>query len=139
MKKRILCFGDSNTYGLIPGTKKQYNEKDCYTGILNQLLGDNYEVFADGLCGRTTIFDKDDIPGRTSIRAIKESVNHYTPDILIIMLGTNDCKTQFETDAKEIANGLLLITKQALETNPNLTICIVSPIRSDNFRNSPVG
>ena len=23
--KEILCFGDSNTYGLIPGTKKRYD------------------------------------------------------------------------------------------------------------------
>lgn len=22
--KQILCFGDSNTYGLIPGTKERY-------------------------------------------------------------------------------------------------------------------
>ena len=25
--REILCFGDSNTYGLIPGTKERYKRK----------------------------------------------------------------------------------------------------------------
>lgn len=29
--KRILCFGDSNTWGLIPGTSKRFG--DNFTGV----------------------------------------------------------------------------------------------------------
>ena len=30
--KEILCFGDSNTYGLIPGTKNRYGRDTRWTG-----------------------------------------------------------------------------------------------------------
>ena len=36
--REILCFGDSNTYGLIPGTKERYKENIRWTGILQQKL-----------------------------------------------------------------------------------------------------
>ena len=38
MTREILCFGDSNTYGLIPGTKERYKENIRWTGILQQKL-----------------------------------------------------------------------------------------------------
>ena len=34
--KEILCFGDSNTYGLIPGTNRRYNRETRWTGILSE-------------------------------------------------------------------------------------------------------
>lgn len=36
--KEILCFGDSNTYGLIPGTKERYGRDTRWTGLLEQHL-----------------------------------------------------------------------------------------------------
>ena len=56
--REILCFGDSNTYGLIPGTKERYKENIRWTGILQQKLKEqDCRIVEEGLCGRTTVFE----------------------------------------------------------------------------------
>ena len=56
--KQILCFGDSNTWGLIPGEHKRYAWGERWTSILQQKLESaDVRVIEDGLCGRTTVFD----------------------------------------------------------------------------------
>ena len=66
--KRILAFGDSNTWGLIPGTKpfERYSEDIRWTGILQKKLPDA-KIIEEGLCGRTTIFEDRFRPGRKGI------------------------------------------------------------------------
>ena len=54
MTREILCVGDSNTYGLIPGTKERYKENIRWTGILQQKLKEkDCRIVEEGLCGRT--------------------------------------------------------------------------------------
>lgn len=54
--KRILCFGDSNTWGLIPGTDKRFADGVRWTSIIrNDLEQSGYEIIEEGLCGRTTV------------------------------------------------------------------------------------
>lgn len=36
--RQILCFGDSNTYGLIPGTKDRYDWDTRWSGQIGQRL-----------------------------------------------------------------------------------------------------
>ena len=36
--KQILCFGDSNTYGLIPGTKDRYDWDTRWSGRIGQRM-----------------------------------------------------------------------------------------------------
>ena len=56
--KEILCFGDSNTYGLIPGTTSRFDRDTRWTGILeSELFSKGYKIVEEGLCGRTTIFE----------------------------------------------------------------------------------
>ena len=59
--KQILCFGDSNTWGLIPKTNKRYEWGVRWTSLLNESLNDKkegvYRVIEEGLCGRTTVFE----------------------------------------------------------------------------------
>ena len=40
--KRILCFGDSNTYGYKPDRSGQFNENIRWTGLLSKSLGDDF-------------------------------------------------------------------------------------------------
>ncbi|MBE5917190.1 MAG: arylesterase, partial [Pseudobutyrivibrio ruminis] len=43
--KNILCFGDSNTYGLRPDNGDRYSSDVRWTGILSKKLGySNYRV-----------------------------------------------------------------------------------------------
>lgn len=52
MGKRILCIGDSNTWGYIPGSGERYEKNVRWTGKLAQTLGENYEVIEEGMNGR---------------------------------------------------------------------------------------
>ena len=56
--KQILCFGDSNTWGLDGETGKRFPWEERWTGILQEKLADrDIRIVEEGLCGRTTIFE----------------------------------------------------------------------------------
>lgn len=55
MKKRILCFGDSNTWGFTPITGERYPEGVRWTSLLGEYTG--AQIIEEGLNGRTSIFD----------------------------------------------------------------------------------
>ena len=62
MKKiRILCYGDSNTWGaIVPGRIHRFDRlDDRYTKLLERLLGRGFEVIEEGFIARTV--DTDDI------------------------------------------------------------------------------
>jgi lysophospholipase L1-like esterase len=106
--KQILCFGDSNTYGLIPGTEGRYGWGVRWTSILNERLGtSSYRVIEEGLCGRTTVFDdplRDHRNGAKLLPAVLETNKGI--DAVVLMLGTNDCKTVYKTNAEIIGKGI---------------------------------
>lgn len=113
-KIRILCYGDSNTFGYIPGRGGRYNRHTRWPGRLQELLGSEYQVIEEGLCGRTTAFEDVTEPGRNGLDWVREAVERSLPlDVLVIMLGSNDCKAQFGASAAEIAGGLEQVAAQA--------------------------
>ena len=47
-KIKILCYGDYNTWGYIPGTDHQRFSKDeRWPGALQRMLGDKYEIIEE--------------------------------------------------------------------------------------------
>ena len=53
---RILCYGDSNTWGYISGSNHlRYENNERWTRLLAQKLGDNFEIIEEGLNSRTLI------------------------------------------------------------------------------------
>ncbi|WP_310604225.1 SGNH/GDSL hydrolase family protein [Anaerosporobacter sp.] len=129
--KRILCFGDSNTYGYRPDGLGRYDETIRWTGRVQEILGrDEYTVIEEGLCGRTTVFEDEIRPNRKGIDAIRMIIETHNPiDIVIIMLGTNDCKTRYGASAGTIARGTEQIIEQVRQFAGNQTrIVILSPI-----------
>lgn len=51
MSKRILCFGDSNTWGYDGQTGLRFAEDVRWTGVLQSLLGPEYTVLEEGQNG----------------------------------------------------------------------------------------
>lgn len=49
--KRVLCYGDSNTWGRVPSGmgEERYPVDTRWPGILQNLLGENYEIIEEGL------------------------------------------------------------------------------------------
>lgn len=110
--KRILCFGDSNTWGASPETDDRYELNERWTGILQELIGLDYEVIEEGYGGRTTdLNDSDDI-NRNGSKYFPTCISSHLPlDYIVIALGSNDLKTNFKRTSKEIALGLENLVK----------------------------
>ena len=96
MGKRILCIGDSNTWGYIPGSGERYEKNVRWTGKLAQMLGENYEVIEEGMNGRTTAFTDKIEPGTAALDYLYPClISQFPLDYIIVMLGTNDTKTRY--------------------------------------------
>ena len=104
--KRILCYGDSNTWGADPLTGERLDEQTRWTRILGHELGSDYEVIEEGQCGRTTVWD-DPIEGqKNGASYLLPCLESQSPlDLVIILLGTNDLKKRFSLTAYDIAQG----------------------------------
>ena len=127
--KQILAFGDSNTWGLIPGTGERYPEHIRWTGILRKAVAPyGYRVLEDGVCGRTTVFRD---PSRSGLRGLDAIDRHTKADGLsavILMLGTNDCKTAFHASPEEIGRGLEQCLTRFEALVPSGKILVISPL-----------
>ena len=107
MGKRILCIGDSNTWGYIPGSGERYEKNVRWTGKLAQTLGENYEVIEEGMNGRTTAFTDKIEPGTAALDYLYPClISQFPLDYIIVMLGTNDTKTRYGVNTVEIGYGL---------------------------------
>lgn len=102
--KRIVCFGDSNTWGFDPVTEGRFPANQRWTGVLAATLGDGYDVIEEGLNGRTTNVDDPYQPHRNGLTYLPPCLESHAPfDLVTIMLGTNDLKTRFNRSASDIA------------------------------------
>jgi len=106
--KRILCYGDSNTWGYISGSDHQrYNENERWTKLLQKMLGNDYEIIEEGLNSRT-LFSDDNRPGkegRNGFTYLKPCLDtHDKLDFIILMLGTNELKNTFNNTAQDIVD-----------------------------------
>ncbi len=119
-KIKLACVGDSITQGA--GTKG-----NPYPKQLQALLGDKWEVGNFGVSGRT-LMDKGDYP--YSKEKKYQDALAMKPDVVIIMLGTNDTKPQnwkFKEDY--LADYKKLVTSfQSLESKPRVFICRPVPV-----------
>lgn len=107
----ILCYGDSNTWGCPPQTRRglggRFAPGQRWPGVMAQRLGGTHEVLAEGLNGRTTCMD-DPVEGRHKNGAafLQVALETHAPlDLVIIMLGTNDLKARFAMQPGDIAEG----------------------------------
>ena len=128
--KSILCFGDSNTFGYRPDNGKRFSSNIRWTGLLKQLfINDEVEIIEEGLVGRTSVFEDSFRPGRKGIDYLVPLLESHSPiDLLIIMLGTNDCKTIYNASAELIGLGIEKLINRAKSFNPSLEILLISPI-----------
>lgn len=132
--KNILCFGDSNTWGYNPKTKGRYPWGIRWTSKLqNRLDTRDFNIIEQGLCGRTTIYEDISRPDRKGIDSLRKAFEQINKiDLVIIMLGTNDCKKYYRNSAQEIAKGIAECLDVILEYVAPENILLVSPITLGN-------
>ena len=126
----VLCFGDSNTWGYNPKDGSRFPWGVRWTSILQEQLKDQgIRVIEEGLCGRTTIFDDPLRQGRKGTELFPTLLEtHGQPEQIVLMLGTNDCKTVFSASADVIGKGVVRLLEQAKRFSPDSKILLISPI-----------
>lgn len=103
---KILCYGDSNTWGYISGSDHQrYGENERWTKILAKKLGYNFEIIEEGLNSRTLISndERQGKEGKNGSQYLIPCLDTHDPiDLVIIMLGTNELKKVYNKSMEEI-------------------------------------
>ena len=114
MKKRILCYGDSNTWGYIP-TGGRYDEETRWPMRMARLLGEDYAVVEEGFNGRTCVLDDPTEGGFKSGVAYLPPIlmSHNPLDAVLVMLGTNDTKRRFGLTPMTISQGMMQLVRTA--------------------------
>ncbi len=120
---KVACVGDSITWG----ARIKERETNCYPAQLQKLLGKPYEVRNFGVSG-STLLTKGNKP---YIRQnFYKQALACKPDIVIIKLGTNDCKginwKRSEAFVEDYKN--LVESFKNLESKPSIWLCL--PVHS---------
>lgn len=114
--KTILCYGDSNTWGNIAGSRnkelmlaKRYGHDVRWTGVLQKILGAQFHIVEAGLNGRNTSFNETRFnrPSRNGLATLPLILEtHYPLDLVILMLGTNDTLIDFNASPEQTVKAL---------------------------------
>jgi len=139
--KRILCYGDSNTWGWVPGSmgKQRFDTSIRWPSLLQKKLKKEYEVIEEGLGARTTSFDdpRPEFPERNGLTLLPIILETHLPlDYVILMLGTTDTKPLINKTPEEIGEGirnLIKVIKQYrtldnAPSSPPKILLVVPPI-----------
>lgn len=137
LAKTVLCYGDSNTWGQNDDKNfaGRYPANVRWTGQLQNTLGDAFYIVEEGLGGRTTDLEHYDPakPSRSGFTYFVPClISHGPLDWVIIMLGTNDLKVQYNRSAAEIADALGEYIRRVKSELPDTRILLVSPIHIDD-------
>ena len=128
--KKIACVGDSITWGftiLNPG-------KHGYPAVLQHLLGDGFEVRNFGYNDAAARFDSE--TPYVSKKVYKESLA-WEPDIVILMLGTNDTKP-WNWNPEAFRRDYARIIDSYLELPSHPRVVAVAPIRIFRVLRMPI-
>ncbi len=89
--KTVLAFGDSLTWGAVPGTQERHEFDVRWPNVLEEALKGKIRVVENGVNGRTTTRDDPFASYRNGAEALPYLLEAHSPlDLVIIMLGTND-------------------------------------------------
>ena len=96
-KRKILIYGDSNTYGYDPADlyELRYPKEKRWTTMLQDLLGENWTVLPEGMNGRQI---PDPLYDGERIRRLVQKLSEN--DLFAVMLGTNDILLTMNPDAE---------------------------------------
>ncbi len=137
--KKILCFGDSNTFGYNPNNGSRYNENSRWTGILKNLCKNNYEIIEAGCNNRTAFSNNPNGIQFTGYKVLPEYLKEIY-DTIIFAIGINDLQKFYNPTLEEFETGIENLIKKIRESLPNCNIIILSPshitenILNSNFR-----
>ena len=125
--KKILCYGDSNTFGYNPADGSRFDENIRWTGVLQKILKNEFEVINEGVCDRTGFVSNPKGFLYSAQRHFPKFISKSEPvDIIILALGTNDLQFQYNIKVGTVEKGLENLINLAHSKVQN--IIIIPPV-----------
>ena len=141
-KIRILCYGDSNTWGYISGSNHERYIEERWPRVLQESLDEKYEIIEEGLNSRTLI-SNDPRPGKKGKNGFEYLIpcldTHDPIDLVILMLGTNELKYSYNKTPEEIGKILeeyfvkTILNRKSQFTEKYPKLLIVTPPLVNEF------
>lgn len=144
MAGTILCFGDSNTFGLKPSpapwTRERWAKDQRWPSVLGSLTG--HEIISEGLPGRTATTVNAASPHLDAIPFIPVMMESHTPiDVVVTMLGTNDLQATLNLTPEAISLSVFRIVKSLMHSDrvlgskpPAVLVVAPPPVEEIGFR-----
>lgn len=129
--KKVLCFGDSNTYGFVPEKCTRYDKNTRWTGVLQALCGSDFSIIEGGCNNRTAFVDNPAGTEQTGYKILPEYLTKDYFDIVVLAIGINDLQLFFRPTLEEFEQGIEKLIKITKDLSPNAKIILVCPSKLD--------
>ncbi len=108
--KQVLVYGDSLSWGIIPGSRGRHPFEVRWPGRLELRLheaGHDVRIIEDCLNGRRTVWDDPFKAGRAGIEGLAQRIEVNSPlALVILMLGNNDFQSMHPHTAWHASQGV---------------------------------
>ena len=128
--KKVLCFGDSNTFGFIPESGKRYDRNTRWSGILAQLAAGRFEIIEAGCNNRTAFTDNPAGFEQTGCKVLPTLLTKDL-DCVILAIGVNDLQIFYNPTLEEIKTGMQRLVDIVRACSPDAEIILAAPARLD--------
>jgi lysophospholipase L1-like esterase len=113
--EHLLVYGDSLTWGIIPGTRRRLAPERRWPLVLERELrlhGREVRVVEDCLNGRRTVWDDPFKAGRNGLAGLEQRIEVNSPlPLVILMLGTNDFQSAHQNGAWQSSQGVAALVR----------------------------
>lgn len=125
LRHKIVCYGDSNTYGYDPRgfMGMRYPKQARWTWLLQETLSDEYAVVDEGMNGRM-------LPQLPREKRVVESIvsGLSEDDLLVVMLGTNDILLTDHPDASVSVRKMERFLQWYKESSADYSLLVLGPV-----------
>ncbi|MCH4207636.1 MAG: GDSL-type esterase/lipase family protein [Solobacterium sp.] len=131
---RIACIGDSIVYGY---GVEEHRDTEAWPSVLQKMLGSAFQVRNFGLCGTGAIAENG-LPYWKTLRYRQSLL--YQPEIVLILLGTNDARTDVWNEAA-YQSGIQKMSSDytALSSHPKIIYMLSPEVYPDAYGNVGFG
>ena len=124
--KKILCFGDSNTYGYIPNNGARYDKNTRWTGVLSLLSHGKFKIIEGGCNNRTAFAANPAGKIFTGYEILPELLTDDF-DAVVLAIGINDTQFLFDTVIEDFTTGIENLINIVQAKCPQAKIILVAP------------
>ena len=132
--KQMLVYGDSLSWGLIPGTRNRLTFEQRWPGVLENRLchaGHTVRVNENCLNGRRTVWSDPFKEGRKGCRGLAQVIEMHSPlDLVVLIVAAAGILPRSRERAFSTTSGLAMRTSYFLRQLSMLDVCIVGVLLS---------